>query len=108
MNLTLLSLFNAALLGVAYADIPFRYRFYLSPNCSHDNPAISTWPRINQDPLNGKLGGCYSGPTGTDWQRVELDESFSGTRYGVLVFCDAQCQGRDMTQYLIFSRPNIS
>ncbi|KAK5656030.1 hypothetical protein OQA88_5169 [Cercophora sp. LCS_1] len=94
MSPTFFTLVAAALLGVAYADVPFRYRFYSTPNCNHNNEAITTWPRINQDPLNGKLGGCYSAPTGTDWQRVELDENFSGTRNGVLVFCDAQCQGR--------------
>ena len=126
MNPTLFSLVTAALLGVVHADVPFRYRFCMSPfhkdvimlTGSRLNPKLQsqqpsyqhlatdqsrpvrhlplTYPRmvLKVTSLSGKLGGCYSAPTGTDWQRVELDENFSGTRNGVLVFCDAQCQGR--------------
>ncbi|KAK3323075.1 hypothetical protein B0H66DRAFT_602488 [Apodospora peruviana] len=71
----------------------FRYRFYLNTNCNHSAAASSTSPPINEGPYSGDVGGCYSAPMGTNWQRLEIDNNFAGSSNNVITFCDAGCQG---------------
>ncbi|KAK3687816.1 hypothetical protein B0T22DRAFT_479099 [Podospora appendiculata] len=72
----------------------FLFRFYANANCNHDAPASSTFPRNGEGVGHGSTGGnCYSAPTGVDWQRLEIDQTFSGTNHKVITFCNINCQG---------------
>ncbi|KAK0611817.1 hypothetical protein B0T14DRAFT_571679 [Immersiella caudata] len=76
---------------VSAAD--FRYRFYRPATCDHRSAAGSTFPRNDGDPGQGNKNQCYSAPTGTDWQRVEIDNNFSNSNNAVITFCNVNCQG---------------
>ncbi|KAK5661589.1 hypothetical protein OQA88_9687 [Cercophora sp. LCS_1] len=71
----------------------FRYRFYADASCNHNAPASRTYPRNDQGPFEGGVGGCYSAPTGTNWQRLEIDTTFAGTSNNVITYCNVGCQG---------------
>ncbi|KAK3324538.1 hypothetical protein B0T19DRAFT_443948 [Cercophora scortea] len=72
----------------------FQYRFYANGNCNHNAAASSTFPRNDDGPGHGSTGGnCYSAPTGVNWQRVEIDQTFSGTNHKVITFCNINCAG---------------
>ncbi|KAK5653786.1 hypothetical protein OQA88_7944 [Cercophora sp. LCS_1] len=89
----ILLLLITALAATLASAADFQYRFYSNTNCNHNEPAISTWPRINLDPFKGSVSNCYDAPTGTDWQRLEIDQNFSGTDYSVITFCHVDCKG---------------
>ncbi|KAI9172599.1 hypothetical protein HJFPF1_02105 [Paramyrothecium foliicola] len=80
----------ACLTGSADA---FLYRYYNSGSCDHNVSPDTTDPRIDQGPLLGSEGNCYSSPVGTNWQRLEIDNNWSGTNSHVITFCKVGCQG---------------
>ncbi|KAK4200744.1 hypothetical protein QBC40DRAFT_264753 [Triangularia verruculosa] len=67
----------------------FQYRFYRDSNCNHNAAPDSTFPRNGTPPGQGVKGQCYSAPTGTNWQRVEVDQ-YTET---LITFCNVNCQG---------------
>ncbi|KAK4445517.1 hypothetical protein QBC34DRAFT_471948 [Podospora aff. communis PSN243] len=76
---------------VSAAD--FQYRFYRPATCNHGTAAALTFPRNDGAPGQGNINQCYSAPTGTNWQRLEIDNDFSRSGNAVITYCNVNCQG---------------
>lgn len=43
---------------------------------------------------SGNIDSCYSAPTGTNWQRLEIDNDFTWSwDLAVKTYCNVNCQG---------------
>ncbi|KAK0740455.1 hypothetical protein B0T18DRAFT_431776 [Schizothecium vesticola] len=72
----------------------FHFRFYKHDDyCNHNAATGDTSPPNDRDPNSGNVGACYSAPTGTDWQRLEIDNDFAWTDRYVQTYCDINCRG---------------
>ncbi|KAI0869991.1 hypothetical protein GGS24DRAFT_505251 [Hypoxylon argillaceum] len=72
----------------------FQWRFYDNGGCDHNSNPTDTWPNLASAPGQGDYGNCYSAPTGTNWNRVEIDVFFAnGGSLGVQTFCNVNCAG---------------